>query len=233
MKLRLLCLHSFRTSGESLRKQVAMFSNIGASIDEFADLTYLDAPRKCTAEDEAKIPAMLKTIFAPPYYEWWNSRTESDGTVHYDHCEQAVEHVLTHMAAHGPYDGILGFSQGGSMAHLLCVLAQAGAITIPHARPSFAVIFSARASRHHAHLELMQKARADPLPIPSLVVFGGNDAEVPPDDTRALCETLSPTLLHSIFVPDGTHKVPRLPPDDVAVLRAFFEARLAAKTAAG
>lgn len=100
MKLRVLCLHSFRTSGTGLQRQITAFSNFGQTMNEFVELSYLDGAVKCDAEAEAKMPAMLKQFFEPPYYEWWNARTDSsDGRVYYDHFDESLEKVLTHVAS--------------------------------------------------------------------------------------------------------------------------------------
>lgn len=224
MKLRLLCLHSFRLSGDSLRKQMAVFSNFASSIDDICELHYMDGSLRCDAEAEGKLPPMLKKAFGPPYYEWWNARQHhgSDALV-YDGMQATLDKVAAHVAAEGPFDGVLGFSQGGSLAHLLCVLAQRGAISMP---PSlFCVVISGRASRHHEHLELMEAARKAPLKLPLCVMYGGKDTEVPPQETRALMETIDEASLCTIFLPEGGHRVPNLNEAQVQAVRAFLEAR--------
>uniref|UniRef100_A0A7S2FGR5 Serine hydrolase domain-containing protein n=1 Tax=Haptolina brevifila TaxID=156173 RepID=A0A7S2FGR5_9EUKA len=172
----------------------------------------------------AKMPAMLKQIFPGPYYEWWNSRTDTDGAVYYDHLDASLELVCQHVAAHGPFDGILGFSQGGSFAHLLCLLSLRGSLQLP-LPPRFGVFISSRASRHHGHRDLVEAVRSSPLALPSLVIYGGKDTDVPPADTRELIETLDPSCLTTVYLPEGTHRVPKLEPANVATVAAFFEQR--------
>ena len=41
-RLRILCLHGFRLSGESMRRQLTQFSNLQDSLADLADLSYLD-----------------------------------------------------------------------------------------------------------------------------------------------------------------------------------------------
>ena len=41
-RLRILCLHSFKLSGDAMRRQMTQFSNLQDSIADLADLSYLD-----------------------------------------------------------------------------------------------------------------------------------------------------------------------------------------------
>ena len=145
--LRIACFHSFRMSSGCLRKQMSEFSNFAASLGEQVEFRYLDGPHRCPPEKEAQMPERLKTLLPPPYFEWWNARESDDGAVSYDGEAATLAHVTDfmqregtsparappaplclrtsappHLSAPGPFDGVLGFSQGGSLAHLLCMV---------------------------------------------------------------------------------------------------------------
>lgn len=62
-KLRLLCLHGFRTSGEIIKKQVT--GKWPESVLEKLDLVFVDAPFPCQGKSD------VEGIFDPPYYEWF------------------------------------------------------------------------------------------------------------------------------------------------------------------
>lgn len=62
-KLRFLCLHGFRTSGEILKKQLV--TKWPESVLEKLDLVFVDAPFPCKGKSE------VEGIFDPPYYEWF------------------------------------------------------------------------------------------------------------------------------------------------------------------
>ena len=153
-------------SGASLRKQMCEYSNFAASLGEQCEFRFLDGPRRCPPEKEAQMPARLKALLPPPYFEWWNARESDDGVVTYDGEEATLAHVTDfmrregvtphllatapasarllassaplarplcalmpphfsappHSPVPGPFDGVLGFSQGGSLAHLLCMV---------------------------------------------------------------------------------------------------------------
>jgi hypothetical protein len=231
--LRVLCLHSFRTSGSILERQMNDFSNFGpklSSSEGFKDLvrfSHVDAPHACSKEAEERMPERLRRILPPPYYEWWNAqKDEATGSVVYEGADETLKMLREYLEAHGPFDGILGFSQGGSLAHLLCLLQQQQQAASPNTSFRFGIFISARASRHTAHADLIQRAKtASPLTIPSLVIFGGKDNEVPADDTRQLIATLDPSKTTQCFLPDGSHRVPILSDENAALCRAFLEAR--------
>jgi pimeloyl-ACP methyl ester carboxylesterase len=227
--LRILCLHSFRMSGEILRRQMTQFSNFGRALADLAEFSYIDAPVALTdAEAEAKVPARLRMVLPPPYYEWWNARTDEAGGVHYDHLDATLDRLREHLDAHGPFDGLLGFSQGGSVAHLVHLLQQRAGYAL-RSPPRFGIFISARTSRHVDHAPLVSACADRPLALPALIVCGGKDTDVPAEATHELARTLDPATLTSVFLPDGTHRVPNLDDEQLAVVRGFLEAQQKAR----
>ena len=99
--VRVLCLHSFRMSGGSLRKQMCEFSNFAASLGEQCEFRFLDGPHRCPPEKEAQMPARLKALLPPPYFEWWNARESDDGVVSYDGEGATLAHVTDFMLREG------------------------------------------------------------------------------------------------------------------------------------
>ena len=228
-RLRILCFHAFRLSGSAMQLQMTKFSNFAAAIADLADLDYTDGGRKL-ADDEAAsaMPAKLRELFPPPYFEWWNARDTADGVV-YDHLDQSLAKIEQHIAAHGPYDGYLGFSQGGSVAHLLSALSlcqqQEGfGQRVPP--PRFAILLSCRTSRHVAHSALMAKVRERPMALNALVLSGGKDQEVPAEDTRQMAATIEPSRVVELHWPEGTHRIPKLNEEQQATVRSFLEAQI-------
>jgi hypothetical protein len=53
--------------------------------------------------------------------------------------DRSLDHLKKIFAEQGPFDGILGFSQGGTLASILCALRQSE----PEFKFQFAMIFSA------------------------------------------------------------------------------------------
>ena len=130
MRLRILCFHAFRLSGEAMRKQMNTFSNFEPLLADIADFEYIDGAHRLSDEEAQALPERLRKLFPPPYHEWWNARETPDGVV-YDHMDASIELIARHVVSKGPFDGYLGFSQGGSVAHLL----RAGRVEKQHEGP--------------------------------------------------------------------------------------------------
>jgi dienelactone hydrolase len=93
-RLRVLCLHGYHGSAETLRRQL---SPLAGSLDAVADFVCVDAPALAVGD-----------------FGWWHA-TEDAGGVHYRGLTRSREAL----AAYGSFDGVLGFSQGAALAALL------------------------------------------------------------------------------------------------------------------
>ena len=129
-RVRLLALHSFRTSAKIFMQQMA---RAGWMMDEAKgtesdgsgvgtcyapEIVFLDAPFVATKSPGAKIEQFFP---GGPYREWWNA--SDDGLV-YHGLEETLKYVNAFATREGPFHGVIGFSQGGSLAALLCALQQ-------------------------------------------------------------------------------------------------------------
>ncbi|CAA6664362.1 unnamed protein product [Spirodela intermedia] len=97
-KPRVLCLHGFRTSGEIMRKQV--LEKWPEAVTSRLDLGKSD----------------VEGIFAPPYYEWFQFDKAFKEYRNFDECLNYIEEF---MIQHGPFDGLMGFSQGAILSAAL------------------------------------------------------------------------------------------------------------------
>ena len=77
-RLRVLCLHSFRTSSSILKKQMD-FSGFAADVADLVDFDFVDAPHTVPND---KVDARLLDLFGEdePYREWWNANPAPDGS---------------------------------------------------------------------------------------------------------------------------------------------------------
>lgn len=86
------------------------FSNLGQTMldDDLVELEYLDGVHQCTAEDEAKMEAGLKVIFAGErFYEWLNADPDPGGDANlrwYKYIDQSVAKIVAHVQQNGPYE---------------------------------------------------------------------------------------------------------------------------------
>lgn len=125
-KARVLCLHGWRTNGEILSMQMAALQ---ANVT--IECLFIDAPFPGKGEPDKGI-----AFFYPdrPYYEWFyrNRPYKGEGVENesksvamiYENLEESMKYLTDHLEANGPYDGLLGFSQGCSMVTRLAKLQQ-------------------------------------------------------------------------------------------------------------
>jgi predicted esterase len=206
-----------------MRLQMNKYSNFAESMSGLATLHFINGPRECDEDVVAKVPLKMREKLPPPYYEWWNARDDEsngEGTVVYDDLDRTLSLLREHEHAHGPFDGLLGFSQGGCVAHLACML------RLFASPPRFGIFISARLTRHTEHVKMVQALADEPLVLPSLVISGGKDTSVPPELTKQLSKTLSPGLQTRLCLPDGGHRIPKLEEEQARVLRGFLEAQM-------
>ena len=111
-KLRILCLHGWRTSGKILSMQTA-------AMQYHTPLEYhfVTAPHAAEGPPDSGIG-----LYYPnhKYFEWYLKSMSNDG--HYVGLDESIKLVLSTLIQEGPFDGILGFSQGAAMATRLAQL---------------------------------------------------------------------------------------------------------------
>ncbi|KAI9071330.1 hypothetical protein K1719_046709 [Acacia pycnantha] len=69
---------------------------------------------------DGKFPAGGKSdiegIFPPPYFEWFQFNKEF---TEYTNFEECISYLCEYITTNGPFDGLLGFSQGATLSALL------------------------------------------------------------------------------------------------------------------
>lgn len=135
---------------------------------------------------------------------WWFSEEEADvfsaleeSTV----CrglQEALETVARALDTLGPFDGLLGFSQGAALAAYVCALGQAGDPRFP--LPRFIILVSGFCPRG-----LKEPILQSPMSLPSLHVFGDTDRVISSQESMQLASRFlgAVTLTHS-----GGHFIP-------------------------
>ena len=220
MPMKVLCLHAFRTSGDILKTQMEQLGTFASAFGGDVTFEYLNGTHRCTPADEAKMEPLVKQFFPGPYYEWINASRVGDKMI-YSHVDETMKRLVDHVRSNGPYDGILGFSQGGSIAHMYCLLAAKGEPGF--VMPKMLIVVSSRPSRHDSHDPIVNAARMSKLQVPALVFYCAKDDHVRADETRAVVDTLGNCT--QIFDPAGTsHKIPNLPPAHKAKVAEFLAA---------
>jgi acetyl esterase/lipase len=176
-----------------------LVAGLGPGPEARVELVYVDAPSLSSGD-----------------YGWWHavsdesSRGSDDsGVAHarsrYDGWETTRKAIVSVFEERGPFDGVLGFSQGAALAGLLVGMRAPDGVPTP-AQPltfDFAVIVSGFASRDPGHAPLY--ARKASYALPSLHIVGRADGVVPARDSRELAAKFDqPTVLEH----GGGHVIP-------------------------
>lgn len=204
-KMRVLCLHGFRTSAEIMETQLA---KLDRSVLDLLDMVFLDGPYPAEGKSD------VEGFFAPPYYEWFQfDRNEKD--VNYRNLDECIQIISDFMETQGPFDGLVGFSQGAFLAAALAGMQQQGlALTsVPTLR--FVMIISG-GSLEGEHP--WKGCYSKPIQCPSVHLIGENDF------LKSRNEELLLKFQDPIVVRHGAkHTVPRLDATAVLPIKNFLE----------
>mmetsp|Transcript_16878 Transcript_16878/g.36717 ORF Transcript_16878/g.36717 Transcript_16878/m.36717 type:complete len:234 (-) Transcript_16878:1442-2143(-) len=215
-KLRILCLHGFRTSGKILQASLWK-SGFEKDVEEYADLVFVDAPYQCQPDELESIPEWLKASF-PTFHEWWYVTPDWV----FQRWEASVEYLRKFICENGPFDGVLGFSQGGCMASVLYMLQAEKAYGMEQTDPfDFLILMSARINRSKELVHLYSGPKRE---VPVLGFIGLADTAVLPSETEELLGCFAdPTVVRS---PAAGHTVFPLDEAQKVAVKEFLRARL-------
>lgn len=187
-KIRILCLHGYRQSATKFKGQT---NALRKSLKRIVELVYIDAPLVVPY-----VPGPGTVVPEDPtrstQYTWWHF-TENGPTIEYRGVSETLAYLDSVWETQGPFDGVLGFSQGGMCAQVW--LAQR---TSPAFR--FAIFLSTCTPRD---LSLL---KPDTTPIlPTFHCWGSQDTIIPEAKSQALANRFphAHTCVHS-----GGHYVP-------------------------
>ncbi|KAL8540949.1 hypothetical protein ACS0TY_002280 [Phlomoides rotata] len=222
-KLRILCLHGFRQNASSFKGRTA---SLAKKLKNIAELVFVDAPHElpfiynppqtlthesiptfnhCNKKFAWLVDAnydgkqddadwkMAEAPFDPLQYQ---QQTEG--------FEKSIEYLKTVFSGSGPFDGILGFSQGGAMAALLSAHKEKlkGEIDF-----QFAILCSGFAVN-------IGEYGKGPIECPSLHIFGkreGKDRQIDCQASRQLACLFQDR--HSVIIEhDRGHIIPTTAP---------------------
>jgi predicted esterase len=199
-KLRVLALHGYRQNASIFRGRVG---HLRKGLKSRADFDFLDAPHPAPLLSDADAAGAPPADADPRSWWLWEDGGPSGRPSLVSSISGWTDATLplllaTLAAADPPYDGLLGFSQGGaSVALLLAALPR-------ERRPKFAVIAGGFLPRDDA---LAASVRCAAIDTPTLFVAGDADALIPPDRTEALAACFAEGAATWLRHPGG-HAVP-------------------------
>ena len=192
---RVLVLHSNRQVPLMFQKRTR--EAFAEAVGEGSTLVYACAPHKYVARGEAlnntkHVHASNQTATRC----WWNA-SDDPSTMIYTGMEETIRYIDELAANSGPFDGIIGFSQGGTLAGLLAALVSDKSPSVKHlaATLQFVVIISGffvRDTRpEFVRLNGPLRDKANPIQVPSFHVWGLNDTLVLPERSAALRDSFA------------------------------------------
>ncbi|KAF3531131.1 hypothetical protein DY000_02038177 [Brassica cretica] len=202
-KPRFLCLHGFRTSGEIMKIQLHKWPQ---SVIDRLDLVFLDAPFPCQGKSD------VEGIFDPPYYEWFQFNKEFN---EYTNFEKCLEYLEDRQIELGPFDGLIGFSQGAILSGGLPGLQAKGIALQKVPKIKFIIIIGGAMFKS---TNVAKDAYSSTMDIPSLHFLGETDF-LKPYGTELIDSFENPVVVHH---PKG-HTVPRLDEKSLEKVTAFID----------
>lgn len=173
---RILCLHGKSQNGASFRSKIG---GARRKLERKYELDFLDAPIALRPDPAASSEAGTGE---EPETDWgraWFLRDNvGDGKWRYHKIDEAVKYVSEYAKVNGPYDALLGFSQGGT---LTTSLAATGSI------PGIKCVVTA-GSPYVPDTLLADNVVEEGMRMPKLHLAGETDSVVPIESTKMLCE---------------------------------------------
>mmetsp|Transcript_53573 Transcript_53573/g.116797 ORF Transcript_53573/g.116797 Transcript_53573/m.116797 type:complete len:223 (+) Transcript_53573:100-768(+) len=200
--IRVLCLHGFAQNAAMFRARTGSLRKVMKG----CEFTFLDAPHLASAsflaEAGSTSPTDSTACERGSPLAWWNSIEENvrpSQSRSYTGLEASLGQIQHAVTTDGPFDCILGFSQGATLAALYCLLSASPP-------PFRALLLIAGFMPRDTHV-LSQLANKPPgiLTMPSVHVTGSSDAFVPSSSTMQLSEFfLDAEVVHH----PGGHGIP-------------------------
>jgi len=203
-KLKILCLHGYRQDADTFKDKMGGFRK---SIKNIAELVFVSAPLLIPVEETSDAVygnnIMRETECVKAGRSWWfnsenqvfSSKIKSKDAVGFRDSLNTITDAFKSM---GPFDGILGFSQGASLASLLCGLKERNEFSFNF---HFVILVAGFQSLVETHQYLYDRA----ITTESLHIIGHNDTCIPKELSDNLTSKFhSPTVVYH----DGGHFVP-------------------------
>ncbi|ORY05888.1 hypothetical protein K493DRAFT_310830 [Basidiobolus meristosporus CBS 931.73] len=197
--LRILCLHGYLQSAEVFEgKSKQLRKWFGKN--NLAELVYLNAPHvgipivnddKESEDDKSSVEQ----------YGWYTFKLEERAAGKWRGVESGLEYIYDFMKSEGPFDGVLGFSQGATIAAVICAQQQLKLAPADVPALKFAIMFSGIKSFYHTHVPLF----SNKIELPSFHAFGQKDTWITPDLSQELADCFNHPIVHAH--PQG-HVVP-------------------------
>ena len=196
-KLRVLCLHGYRQNETIFRERSGAFRKL---LKRHIDFIFISSHQVIPQ------PENLARTEVEQERGWWfstpertyNAMDKTDVSLGYEDSLKLVREVFK---TQGPFDGILGFSQGAAFASLLCSIQNKPDCPI---RFKFAILIAGFKSLLSPHAHMYR----DLIDVPSFHTIGETDAVI---STQASEDLLTVFNNPTAYRHSGGHYVPASP----------------------
>ncbi|KAI1176524.1 serine hydrolase FSH [Nemania sp. FL0916] len=193
--MKLLCLHGYQQSAAIMQSETSFLKSIiEGSIGEEVQLFYAQGP----------FPSSVPAASLGPTYAWWPSDPAATDIATFSYLSQTLD-------AEGPFDGIVGFSQGGSVGSLTAALLERprslrpANFTTKHAPLQFVISYSG----YHEDDMRLQQYYAQKIRTPILHFISSTDPVMAEERCFRLvrrCEDSDDRVV--VYAGSGFHRVP-------------------------
>lgn len=170
MTLKIMCLHGMSQNAEVFRTRLGRLPHKAKAVASFH---FENAPHL--------LP--LKTGDEAPMRTWY-VRDPTSGSIDGPSLQASLRHLDEMWATHGPFDGVLGFSMGGSMAVILAHLSD----RFPGLR---CIVVGGARDLPATLLDELGVSTDSSVTLPSLHLMGAADKVVPAESSRQLAARFS------------------------------------------
>ena len=243
-KLKVLCLHSFRTSADIVKLQLAM-GGWDKHVEDSTEFMCIDGIFPATGEP----PEDVKLAFPNRgSFQWYDAdRNAETGKMEYKGIVESAKFVDEIVKREG-IDGLLGFSQGATLiGEMLKRSSESAGDDIEGSQEEamrmkslrFAVLISGMPSRADETLSeqmcsmsernSINNGRTIGASIPTLHVVGQQDRAIPPALTTLMCKDFGEKA--ALIEHEKGHVIPKvLPPNEIGEkVKKFFDERFMEK----
>ncbi|KAH7636653.1 esterase CBG03338 [Dermatophagoides farinae] len=177
--LKILCLHGYRQNSQSFKAKSGGFRKVLKNHFEFV---IIDAPHQIPLGEQNPNNEQdcLSWWFSGENPDYFSSKHLSNYVKGYD---ESMKKICDSFEKMGPFDGLLGFSQGASLVALICILKHFNEFPYDF---KFVILCSGFKSLTSSHVAMFDRLADQKIRIPSLHIIGENDQVVDHDRSESL-----------------------------------------------
>ena len=213
-RARILCLHGYENSASILKKQLAM-SGWLREFEKKCEFVFVSGP----FDSVPPVTPIVQQFFPDdPKCQWFEKIEHLESGVRYIGLDKGLQHISDVFEKQGPFDGLLGFSQGAGISFLVAAKRQHDMMLGKRYPPlKFAILIAGFRPRDLERQHLFQDNNGK-IRLPTVHIWGDHDPmKYKSEEATKLCE--NPLILcHK-----AGHKVPSIKSIDVSLLHKLID----------